>query len=737
MKHNLLKQIFVMLAVVFMTSVAFGQVVPIVMQPGTLPTDGTVGNGEWTDPTTGITFTYVGCQWDNATPAFLVPKGGTISFSVNGLGTIYTDNLNPLLNKLGVFVEQEDLSWFRVTASISGLDKEYSPLSFGAMNIQLGRVKDTPTFTTLYLEEWSNAATSLEVLGIDRNLLSVNRPFSFDIASVDDAGLSGTLADGSWVNVTGVVTPDGAVKADSTMDLIQAKGSMGFNFTSIGDYTLTLSSNNAAYTEVVKTFTIMKELAPVAEWEFYSMISDDVLSNYFPEVATPANETAVFSTNNGVISTINGFLRQDAVAIQDELTLDWTFNFASDLYTTVSTIGKSEVYVFTNLDANSVAGPDKMILSYSLDNVSYTEVGVVNVGQVGFSIGNLLALPVEAENQAIVYLKYMLDPTAAHLSTEGLETAGSPNVRYYEIKVVAGDVAPINVATSMTATGPVGEVVLDDVVSFTIDAVGDDTNAGYNADGTFVNVTAELSLNGDSITSWVLDLAGSSAVTGDYTIADEGDYTLTVVDNGAVLADVTNSFTVGSVEVVNVATSMYITGLDAAEITTADVLGYSVFAIGDDQAAGFNADGSNVNVSAAIAPTDNVSVSSWTLELVEGTAVSGDFDISMPGDYTLTVTDAAGVLSEVTKTFSVIFPVSAFSPKTEKFGMYPNPATDVVNITNCDIAGIEMINLLGQTILVDNSGSNSINISSLLKGQYFIKITTAENDVIFEKLMKK
>jgi hypothetical protein len=187
---------------------------------------------------------------------------------------------------------------------------------------------------------------------------------------------------------------------------------------------------------------------------------------------------------------------------------------------------------------------------------------------------------------------------------------------------------------------------------------------------------------------------------------------------------------------INLATSMYVTGLEATNITTADNLNFSVFAIDDDQNKGFYADGSNVNVTATITPAENVSISSWQMELVDGTDISSDFKVSLPGDYTLTVSDDNNVLTDVIKTFTVTFPSSAFSRRTDGFRIYPNPAKDVVTISNCNIADFEMLNLLGQSVLVDKSRSNIINISRLNSGTYFVKVTTTEGDVIFEKLMK-
>ena len=69
--------------------------------------------------------------------------------------------------------------------------------------------------------------------------------------------------------------------------------------------------------------------------------------------------------------------------------------------------------------------------------------------------------------------------------------------------------------------------------------------------------------------------------------------------------------------------------------------------------------------------------------------------------------------------------------------IFPNPASDMVNITsNVNIQQIRLINLTGQTILdYPVSGTHvQVNLKELVSGLYFIKIETIDNDLVTKRL---
>ena len=62
---------------------------------------------------------------------------------------------------------------------------------------------------------------------------------------------------------------------------------------------------------------------------------------------------------------------------------------------------------------------------------------------------------------------------------------------------------------------------------------------------------------------------------------------------------------------------------------------------------------------------------------------------------------------------------------SNEVSVYPNPASEVVNILNnnkLSINSVEIIDLIGRTVLLSEKAEN-INISELPEGQYFVRIT--------------
>ena len=65
-----------------------------------------------------------------------------------------------------------------------------------------------------------------------------------------------------------------------------------------------------------------------------------------------------------------------------------------------------------------------------------------------------------------------------------------------------------------------------------------------------------------------------------------------------------------------------------------------------------------------------------------------------------------------------------------EFKLYPNPAQNVLNIATEEmIESVEIYNLQGQLVQVENGNVNSINVSNLATGNYFVRIQTANNTI--------
>lgn len=70
--------------------------------------------------------------------------------------------------------------------------------------------------------------------------------------------------------------------------------------------------------------------------------------------------------------------------------------------------------------------------------------------------------------------------------------------------------------------------------------------------------------------------------------------------------------------------------------------------------------------------------------------------------------------------------------------IYPNPATDVLNVTNVsDKAGYKIYSAVGQLIGSGNINSGKINVSTLIKGAYVITIEDKGKDAFRSKFLKK
>jgi len=82
-------------------------------------------------------------------------------------------------------------------------------------------------------------------------------------------------------------------------------------------------------------------------------------------------------------------------------------------------------------------------------------------------------------------------------------------------------------------------------------------------------------------------------------------------------------------------------------------------------------------------------------------------------------------------------------PETLGIQLYPNPATHKVTLTsdyNADIKAVRLYNMLGQKIKqLDLAGSSApiqIDVADLASGNYFIQITTKDNNRTTKRFIK-
>ncbi|MCW3168721.1 M43 family zinc metalloprotease [Chryseobacterium sp. 09-1422] len=81
------------------------------------------------------------------------------------------------------------------------------------------------------------------------------------------------------------------------------------------------------------------------------------------------------------------------------------------------------------------------------------------------------------------------------------------------------------------------------------------------------------------------------------------------------------------------------------------------------------------------------------------------------------------ILGYGSKTFTTQFLSTEDVVKTKSFGIYPNPATDVLNITKVsDKAKFEIHNAVGQLVKSGTINGNQVRVAELVKGTYIITI---------------
>ncbi|MDR0371175.1 MAG: choice-of-anchor J domain-containing protein [Prevotellaceae bacterium] len=73
---------------------------------------------------------------------------------------------------------------------------------------------------------------------------------------------------------------------------------------------------------------------------------------------------------------------------------------------------------------------------------------------------------------------------------------------------------------------------------------------------------------------------------------------------------------------------------------------------------------------------------------------------------------------------------------SDRFGIYPNPAKNTVNINCPGLSGIQLFDIQGKEVMsvAANSENETINVSNLPEGHYLVRITTKENKFGTQKI---
>jgi hypothetical protein len=114
---------------------------------------------------------------------------------------------------------------------------------------------------------------------------------------------------------------------------------------------------------------------------------------------------------------------------------------------------------------------------------------------------------------------------------------------------------------------------------------------------------------------------------------------------------------------------------------------------------------------------------------------SADFTATANGDYAVIITE--GSCTDTSACVTVLT-VGINEESMQNVRVYPNPATSQITISNVvsPILTIKIIDISGKTIKRINHDSNTINVSDLTKGIYFLQVQT-EQSVINKKFIKE
>lgn len=123
----------------------------------------------------------------------------------------------------------------------------------------------------------------------------------------------------------------------------------------------------------------------------------------------------------------------------------------------------------------------------------------------------------------------------------------------------------------------------------------------------------------------------------------------------------------------------------------------------------------------------------WDTNIADA-IVDQDANLTFASSGKVTITASLEDRPEITATVTTTLdyePSVSTSIENNKnlVGLFPNPAVDVIYISNINNANVDIYNVAGKLVkTISNYNSNeAINISELAKGVYFIKINNTQS----------
>lgn len=143
--------------------------------------------------------------------------------------------------------------------------------------------------------------------------------------------------------------------------------------------------------------------------------------------------------------------------------------------------------------------------------------------------------------------------------------------------------------------------------------------------------------------------------------------------------------------------------------------------------------------SGSLLQTQGFSAYQWRLNGVDIAGANGpNHTATQNGSYTVAVKNQDLLCEGVSPAVEVDLSVGIENIFSSAVTLYPNPATNLLNVeTDEEIAQVEILNLQGQVMKTVTADFSSINISALCTGLYLARISTATQNTAMKKFAKQ
>jgi hypothetical protein len=98
-----------------------------------------------------------------------------------------------------------------------------------------------------------------------------------------------------------------------------------------------------------------------------------------------------------------------------------------------------------------------------------------------------------------------------------------------------------------------------------------------------------------------------------------------------------------------------------------------------------------------------------------------------------------GIAMAQSDTIAKANPPEQILEREHKVELFPNPASNELNVEAKNMKQIEIIDMLGRIVMKKErcNDAEKLDISSIKDGMYFIRITTADNQISIHRFIKK